>query len=158
MENQEQFDDFLGNSKHPQLIITEDMRSYIYDMAKWANFLGIVGFVISAFMLMAALTIGTAINANPEFAKMLGQFGTMGGTTLSIVFLFYGFVIFYPSLLMVKYAAKAKNGVLYGEQKSLDDAMNKLKSLFKFFGILAIIFIGLYLMTLASTIFGGIAA
>lgn len=155
MEDQAQFQE-IENQKHPQLIVTEDMRSFIYDMAKWANFLGIVGFVISAFMLMAALTIGPTINSNPEMAKMLGQLGAMDGTTFSIVFLIYGFAIFFPSLLLVRYAAKAKHGVLYGEQTSLDEGMGKLKSLFKYFGVLTIIFIGLYLLTLISAVLGGI--
>ncbi|MFN0257009.1 hypothetical protein [Pedobacter ureilyticus] len=155
MEDQAQFQE-TENQKYPQLIVTEDMRSYIYDMAKWANFLGIVGLVIAAFMLMAALTIGPTINANPEMAKMLGQLGAMDGTTFSIVFLIYGLAIFFPSLLMLRYAAKAKHGVLYGEQESLDQGMAKLKSLFKYFGVLTIIFIGLYLLTLVSAVLGGI--
>lgn len=156
MENNEQFNE-VENTPTPQLVVTEDMRSYIYDMAKWANFLGIVGFVLSAFMLMAALTIGPTMNSNPEMAKMLGQFGAMGGTTFTIVFLIYGFAIFYPSFLMVRYAAKAKQGVLYGEQSSLDEAMSKLKSLFKYFGTLAVIFIAIYLMALVSAVIGGVA-
>lgn len=155
MEDQAQFQE-TENQKYPQLIVTEDMRSYIYDMAKWANFLGIVGLVIAAFMLMAALTIGPTINANPEMAKMLGQLGAMDGTTFSIFFLIYGLAIFFPSLLMLRYAAKAKHGVLYGEQESLDQGMAKLKSLFKYFGVLTIIFIGLYLLTLVSAVLGGI--
>ena len=155
MEDQEQFQN-LEHQKHPQLIVTEDMRSYIYDMAKWANFLGIVGFVISAFLLLAALTVGPTINANPEMAKMLGQLGAMDGTTISIVFLFYGLLIFYPSLLMVRYAIKAKQGVLYGEQEDLNEAMSRLKSLFKYFGVLAIVFIGLYVVTLFSAVLGGL--
>lgn len=155
MEDQAHFHE-IDTQKHPQLIVTEDMRSYLYDMAKWANFLGIVGFVISAFMLMAALTIGPTINANPEMAKMLGQLGAMDGTTFSIVFFIYGLAIFFPSLLMVRYAAKTKHGVLYGEQTSLDEGIAKLKSLFKYFGVLTIIFIGLYLLTLISAILGGI--
>jgi len=155
MEEQVQFEE-LENQKNPQLIVTEDMRSYFYDMAKWAKFLGIVGFVISAFMLMAALTIGPTISSNPEMAKMLGQLGAMDGTTFSIVFLIYGLAIFFPSLLMVRYATKAKHGVLYGEQNSLDEGIAKLKSLFKYFGILALIFIGLYLLTLISAVLGSI--
>jgi hypothetical protein len=156
MKDQVNFDDF-ETADHPQLMVTEDMRSYIYDMARWANFLGIVGFVISAFMLLAALTIGPAMKANPELSKMLGQFGAMDSTTFTIVFLMYGLAFFYPSFLMVRYAAKAKAGVLYGEQLSLNDAMGKLKSLFKYFGILAIILIALYMMAILSGIMGRVS-
>lgn len=155
MEDQTQFEN-LEEQKYPQLIVTEDMRSYIYDMAKWANFLGIVGLVISAFLLLAALTVGPTINANPEMAKMLGQLGAMDGTTISIVFLIYGALIFYPSLLMMRYANKAKQGVLYGDQENLNEATSRLKSIFKYFGVLTIVFIVLYLMTLFSAVLGGI--
>ncbi len=155
MEDQTQFEN-LEEQKYPQLIVTEDMRSYIYDMAKWANFLGIVGLVISAFLLLAALTVGPTINANPEMAKMLGQLGAMDGTTISIVFLIYGALIFYPSLLMMRYASKAKQGVLYGDQENLNEATSRLKSIFKYFGVLTIVFIVLYLMTLFSAVLGGI--
>jgi hypothetical protein len=149
MEEQE-----LEKTQQPQLIVTEDMRSYIYDMAKWANFLGIVGCIFAVIMFMAALTLGPAMNANPELAKMLGQLGTMDSTTISIVFLFYGLLIFYPSFLMLRYANKAKNGVLYGEQANLDEAMSKLKSLFKYYGILTIIFIAMYVMMFFSKVAG----
>lgn len=155
MENQEQFED-LENQLHPQLIVTEDMRSYFYDMAKWANFLGIVGIVISSFLFLGALTVGPTINANPEMGKMLGQLGAMGGTTIAIVFFIYGMLIFSPSLLLLRYAAKAKQGVLYGEQASLNEATSRLKSLFKYFGVLVIVFIAFYLITLFSVVFGGI--
>ena len=50
----------------PQLMVTEEIRSYISDVAKWAHFLGIVGFVISGFMLLAELTVGSALSTNPE--------------------------------------------------------------------------------------------
>lgn len=147
---EEQFEDH----QPPQLLVTEDMRSYFYDMAKWANFLGIVGCIFAVIMFMAALTLGPAMNANPEMAKMLGQLGSMDSSAISIVFLFYGLLIFYPSFLMIRYASKAKSGVLYGEQQSLNEAVAKLKSLFKYYGILAIVFIAMYLMLLVSNFTG----
>jgi len=156
MENQEQFEN-QTEPENPQLIVTEDMRSYIYDMSKWARFLGIVGFVVSAFLFLAALTVGPAINANPEMAKMLGQLGTMDSATITVVFCIYGAAICYPSFLMVRYASSANQGVLYGEQNNLNDAMSNLKSLFKYFGILALIFIGLNLITLIAMVIGAAA-
>jgi hypothetical protein len=138
----------------PQLIVTEEIRSYIYDIAKWAHFLAIVGFVISGFMLLAALTVGSAISTNPELAKMLGAMGNIGSGAITFVFIAYGLAIFYPSLLLFKHASKAKQGVLYGEQESLNDAFSKLKSLFKFWGVIVIIFIGLNLFSVFARLVG----
>jgi hypothetical protein len=141
-------------NSHPQLIITEEIRSYIYDVAKWANFLAVVGFVIAAFMLLAALTIGTAMNTNPQVAAMMGTLGNVGSTAITIVFIAYGLAIFYPSLLLSRYARKTKIGVLYGEQESLNESFSALKSLFKYWGIIVIILIGLNLLSVFTKAFG----
>ena len=151
MDNQEQLNDTDANQQ-PQLMVTEDMRSYLYDMAKWARILGIVGFALAAFMLLAAMTVGPAMNSNPEIAKMLGQLGTMDGATFAIVMVIYALAFAYPSFLMTRYAAKAKQGVLYGDQESLDEGMSKLKSLFKYFGMLAVFMIGIYLISIVANL------
>lgn len=129
----------------PQLIVTEDMRSYLYDMAKWASFLAIVGFVITGFMVLASFTIGATMSTNPELAKLLAS-STLSPVGFTIFCLIYALAIFYPSLLLFKYAVKAKQGILYGEQDSLNDALNNMKSLFKYWGILTFIGIILYIV------------
>lgn len=151
MQNIEEQED---NNSYPQLVITEEIRSYIYDVAKWANFLAVVGFVIAAFMILAALTIGTAMNTSPEVAAMMGAMGKIGSTAMTIVFIAYGLAIFYPSLLLSRYARKTKIGVLYGEQESLNESFSALKSLFKYWGIIVIILIGLNLLSVFTKAFG----
>jgi hypothetical protein len=136
----------------PTLVVSEEIRSYLYDMAKWANFLAIVGFVFTALVALSALTIGSAMATNPEVAAMIGKMGNAGGVVFTVFCLAYAFAIFYPSLLLFKYSAKAKLGVLYGEQDSLNDAMGKLKSLFKYWGIITIIFISLYALLILSSV------
>lgn len=142
----ENLQDTTDPQEQPQLVVSEEMRSYFYEMAKWANFLAIVGFVFAGFMVVGAFTLGSAMGTNPELGAMVGQMGAFGGLAFTIILLLYAFVIFYPSLLLFKYATKAKLGVLYGEQASLDEAMAKLKSLFKFWGIITMIFIILYIL------------
>ncbi len=38
------------------LIISEDIRSYIYESAKWSKFLSIVGFVFTGLMVLVAFS------------------------------------------------------------------------------------------------------
>lgn len=124
------------------LKVTEDMRSYIYDTAKWAHFIGIAGYVIAFLLFLMFFSIGVAVKDNPELGAMLGTSKIDPGT-LKIVLLIYALVVFYPSFLLVRYAARAKKGVLYGDQAALDEAMSRMRSLFKFWGILMLIFIAL---------------
>lgn len=135
----------------PKLIITEDIRSYLYDMAKWANFLAIVGFVITGLMVLTSFTIGPAMSTDAKLAAAMAASGVrpMGITICCLVF---AFAIFYPSLLLFKYATRAKVGVLYGEQASLDEAFSKIKSLFKYWGIITLVGIALYVMLVVLSI------
>lgn len=135
----------IEEKEQPQLIVSEEMRSYIYDTTKWAKFLAIVGFAISGFLILTSFTIGPAMQSNAELAAAMAKSGfTSIGITL--VCLLYAFAVFYPSLLLFKYANKAQFGVLYGEQASLDEAFGKLKSLFKYWSVITIIGIVLYIM------------
>ena len=131
--------------QQPPLIVSEDMRSYIYDMAKWANFLAIVGFVIAGFLVLASFTIGSAMRTDPKLAAAMAAsaFSPLGVTIFCLV---CAFSVFYPSLLLFKYAVQAKIGVLYGEQSNLDEALGKMKSLFKFWGIITIALLSLYIV------------
>ncbi|MDQ7947297.1 MAG: DUF5362 family protein [Pedobacter sp.] len=151
MENQDQES---GQPLQTQLVVTEEMRSYLYDMARWSSFLAIVGFVFAGITIVGAFTIGAAMETNPQLAQMLGEFGALGKIIFTVFNLVVAFAIFYPSLLLFKYAAHAKVGVLYGEQANLNEAFSKLKSLFSFWGILTIICIGLYFLMILATLVG----
>lgn len=155
MENTEETTEIQSELK---LVVSEEMRSYIYEIAKWASFLAIVGFVFTGIMVISAFTVGAAINSNPQMLAMATTIGSAASIIFTIMFLLVAFAIFYPSLLMFKYAAKAKLGVLYGEQASLDEALGKLKSLFKYWGVITIIYIALYILMIISTVLGGAVA
>ncbi|MEJ5994188.1 hypothetical protein WG904_07105 [Pedobacter sp. Du54] len=137
----------------PTLIVTEDMRSYIYDTTKWTNFLAIFGFVVSGFLVLTAFTIGPAMTTDPKLAEAMAA-SKLSPVVLTISCLIFAFAVFYPSLLLFKYTSKAKLGVLYGEQASLNEAFGKIKSLFKFWGIITLIGSLLYVMLIILTAIG----
>lgn len=133
------------------LIITEDIRSYMYDMAKWTKFLSIVGFVMTALVVFAAIgstafmnTLSTISPGNPMAA--------MGSGFLTVYLFVIGILYFYPSLLMFKHSNAAKKAILFGEQESLSVAMQNLKSFFKFWGVLMIVLIVFYGMVVIAAI------
>ncbi len=139
----------------PELKVTEEIRSYLYEMTKWANFLAIVGFVIAGFLLIIAFTIGGAVKTNLQQAVVLGLLGNVKERALIIVFLIiYAFVILYPSMLLFKFSKQGKLGILYGEQEALNQSLAKIKSLFRYYGIIAIIFIVQSLLIALGTLFG----
>ena len=126
-----------------KLVVTEEMRSYFYDMSKWARFLSVVGFVISAFLTLGSFGIGAAVTANPGVLNQLGPLAGLGATGITIFYLLLALFFFYPSLLLFRF--------------STNEAIAHVKSLFKFWGILTILFIaGYFLLLLAVLASGGI--
>ncbi|NII83669.1 MULTISPECIES: DUF5362 family protein [unclassified Pedobacter] len=132
-----------------KLVVTEEMRSYFYDITKWTKFLSIVGFVFSALLILVSLNIRSIVSTNPAAAKQLGTLGNGGTTMLTIVYLLFGLLYFYPSLLLFRISNKGKQAVLYGDQESLNVCILSLKSLFKFWGIVTILgILGFFLLNL----------
>jgi hypothetical protein len=139
------------------LVITEDIRSYIYETAKWTKFLSIVGFIFSGLMVIAAFGVGAVMSSvGNELGPGLNMLGKMGGGFFTVLYLVFALFYFYPSLLLFKYANAAKAAILFSDQASLSIAMSKMKSLFKFWGIFTIIIIGFY--ALAIVIVGIVGA
>jgi hypothetical protein len=147
------------SAEHPQqsLFITEDIRSYLYDMAKWTKFLAIVGFVISALVAMLGFGAGAFVTV---LAKMSpgNPLAAMGSGFLTVYFLVIALLYFYPSLLLYKHANAANKAILYGDQESLAEAMINLKSFFKFWGILMIVLISFYVLTIILVAVAGMGA
>lgn len=129
-----------------KLVVTEEIRSYLYDITKWAKFLSVVGFVVSIFVIIAAFSIPALINSNPAVATQMGQLGSSGTTIVTVIYFVLGLLLFYPSILLNKIANKGKQGVLFGDQESLNSAMASLKSLFKFWGSITIAIIAFYFL------------
>jgi len=129
-----------------KLVVTEEMRSYLYESTKWTRFLAIIGFVLSVFLIMGSFGIGAALSANPGMLNALGPLAVLGPVGVSVLYLILALLYFYPSLLLFRFSRKAKVAVLYGDQEHLNDAMYNMKSLFKFFGILTLVVIVCYFL------------
>ena len=141
------------------LIITEDIRSYIYETAKWCNFLSVVGFVFSAFMVMASFGVGSFMTVmNNTVGPENNPYAALGPGILTVFCLLFALMYFYPSLLLFKYANAAKKAVLFADQPTLSIAMSKMKSFFKFWGILTIVMLSLYALLILFGIIAGISA
>ncbi|MFD2288409.1 hypothetical protein GJU39_03915 [Pedobacter petrophilus] len=130
-----------------KLIVTEEMRSYIYDITKWAKFLSFVGFALAALLVLVSFSVPSLLGSNPALAKQFGALGQGGSMAITIIYLALGLFYFYPSLLLLRISNNGKQGVLFGSQESLNTAMQNVKSLFKFWGIITIaVIVGYFLL------------
>jgi len=141
------------------LTITEDVRSYIYESAKWTKFLSVLGFVFTGLMVMLSLSVGAIMSSmNNLVGAQNNPYAALGSGFLTVLLLISAAIYFYPSFILFKFSTAAKQAVLYGDQESLSIAMGKMKSFFKFWGILLIVLLGFYALAILSAIVAGVGA
>lgn len=122
--------------------ITEQIKSYLLEMSKWAKFLSILGFVGLGLMLVVSLIMIVAGSA-------FGSFGTgsaVGAGMVSIVYMLMAVLYFFPIYYLFRSSTGIKNGINSNDQNSLTTGFENLKSHYKFIGILMIVVLSMYIL------------
>lgn len=134
------------------LILNQDAQYFLNQAGKWARFLGIVGFIFSGIIALIGLFAGsifatvTAYSANPLFRG--------SATALTVGYLIIAGISFLPALFLFQFGSRAKLALLMADSIGISGALHKLKSFFKFYGILIIIVIALDLLIFLGAIAG----
>jgi hypothetical protein len=131
--------------------ISEKMKTYLLETAKWAKFLAITGFIISGLTILIGFSMlfGSAMLTGPS------KFG--GGMRMSLtggVYVLMTLLYFFPTLYLFQFAIKTKSSISSGQMQNLEVGFEKLKSLFKFFGIFIIVILSMYALVFAFIIIG----
>ena len=123
MENQ-----FLDQDVNPSInqgLSIED-RAYLLTAAKWARFLGIIGFIATGLILLAAffmMTMGSALGGGA-----LGSlYGTGFGLGLGVFYLAIAAPYFFISLFMYRFGSRVKDSQFSSSNASMTEAFKNLK-------------------------------
>ena len=141
----------------PQLILTQEAQYYLQKAAQWANFIAIIGFIVTGFIVLGAIFVGSMFSMMARINPMMA-YPTWMGTALSVFYLFFALFNFFFSLYIYQFADRAKKGVLYNNAQEITTALSKLKSFFKLWGIVTIVIIALYAFIFVFAIIAGIGA
>ena len=147
----EQIENTEAAGEATEMLITFEAERYLREAGKWANFLGSAGFVFSILTIVSAFSVGAVVGKFQQtYGTALDPKALSSG--LSFMYFLFGVLIFIPSLYLYQFGGAVKKGFEYGDQVNLNLAFQKLKSYFRFFGILIISFIVFYLMVLIGTL------
>lgn len=161
METTETPEIFDQPGSEPTLTLNLEAQTYLREAGKWASFLGIVGFIICGFIVLAALFIGAILSMVSKFSPDPNAAMAMAGASgfLSVIYLLIGLIYFFFSLYLYQFGSQIKKGIMFSDNGHITNALGKLKSFFKLWGIITIIVLCLYaLIIIAAVIFGAAAA
>ena len=143
------FDDLLDDRtpNSNELTFNQPVRDYLKESAGWSKFLAIVGFVFLGLSVLSIIFL--AVNM-ARFSQIGGGIG--GGFILLYVIFTAIFAI--PVYHLYNFANKAQEALLRENQSLLVGAFSSHKTVFKFYGIVMIIFLAIYALIIFTTLAG----
>ena len=132
------------------LSIEPATKSHLDEVAKWARFLAIAGMAMLALAIIASFTsINFISNNRPDIESQMEQevlqsvrIGTIIGSILIIL------ISFFPLLFLLRFSTQLKKAISADNQELLTLAFQNLKRYFRYLGVLLIIVIAIYAVTL----------
>ncbi len=111
---------------------------YLNETRKWTLFLAIVGFIGMALMLLAGIfyTFVMSVAHAPLPVKMV----------TGIMMLVMAIVYFFPVLYLYKFSVISKQAILGNSQQDLTIAFRYLNLFFRYWGIVTIVMLLLYVL------------
>lgn len=134
------------------LHVNDTGQQYLKETAKWARFLAIVGFVMTGFIVLAALFAGTLLSTMSGGSSSLGL---LSSTSVTITYLLVAGLYFFPCLFLLQSSQKLTLALESGSSEDLTAAFEKLKNFFRFVGIMTLVIISLYALMLVFLVLGG---
>jgi hypothetical protein len=120
----------------PSGAITETMIVYLKGVSPWLRFLGILGFIACAFIMLLGLL---SFILPGFFLQAAGGGDFFGGLLWSFFCVLYAVFVFFPSRYIYLFGTKVRAYIRSGADSDLEEAFKNNKSFWKFAGILAII-------------------
>jgi uncharacterized membrane protein len=133
-----------------ELQIDPPVQSHLGETARWAKFLGMMGFIgIMLFTLICVVTGIYTINGGRA------EKGDTNSTLLGLgIFAVTAVLMFFPSLYLNSFASGMQKALRTNDQEQLISSFRNLKACFRFIGILAILYLGLIILIILFNIFG----
>lgn len=139
---------------HFEYHISEKAIQSLRETRPWISFMGIVGFIMSGFILLASFLFLFAASNMPAYTR--GGEAPFGFAF--VLYLIIAVVSFFPALYLYNYGQNLKNYLAAGTPEALDEAMEMQKRYFKFIGILSIIYLAFLAIVLLIALIGFFAA
>jgi hypothetical protein len=71
---------------------------------------------------------------------------------MTVVYLILALMMFFPCFYLYKFSVKMQSAVRSVNQDNFDESLMSLKSMFKFYGVFAIIILSVYALVIIGTI------
>ncbi len=144
----------IGQSAPVGIQLDSLAKTYLKETAKWAKFLAILGMVMMGFIILIGITMMVSMGSLSALSPELGMMSGMMGIGLGLVYIVMALIYVYPIWKLYEFANLTKKALMSEDSDLLTQAFGAQKSMFKFWGILMVILLGIYALVFVVSIFG----
>jgi hypothetical protein len=149
--------------------LTETMIFYLKGASPWLRFIGILGFIAAGGTILGGLMflIGGLLGNGILRQMLTSQIDTMDGAdvgmaggiviVMGVLIIIAGIICFLPARFTYNFGRKIKNFLQNNAEGELELAFKNNKSLWKFIGIVTIIYLAFLPVMLITTIIATIS-
>ncbi len=133
-----------------QMTLNSRSKSFLKEIAKWSKFLSIMGFIGIGLMILLGVFAGAIFNSLPNAQSMPFDLSK----AMSITYFVMSLIYFFPVYYLFSFSNKMLAALADKSDDLLSDALEMLKSHYKFAGVLTIIILSLYVMMFIVSLMG----
>lgn len=130
-----------------------ESRTYLKEAAKWARFLGILGFIGTGFILLTMLTV---LYSSSQAFNVLGSsaagLASMGMGVMLFIYLVLAVISFLVALFTYRFGQRTYRALLNDTQVDLRSGMSNLRLIFRTYGIIAVIYLSIIALAIIFSI------
>jgi len=134
------------HSDMPDITFTRNAQLHLQQAGKWASFLGIAGFVFCAIILFFVLMEPAGAFTGSNIS--VGALPIIAVILIKGVYILLNLVYFFFSLYLYQFGTGVKKGIAAVNSIGIEEALGKLKSYFKLFGMFIITGLALCILML----------
>ena len=136
-------------------VLTDTMLLYLREASPWLRFIGILGFIGCGFMVLGGLATTIVMFVAVSLAD---EFGGFPVGFLGLLYVALGVLTFFPARFTYFFGAKIRNYQLSNSEQDLEQAFKNNKSLWKFTGILCIIYLAFIPLAVVGVIVAAVGS
>jgi len=128
--------------------IDQASKAHLWEAAKWAKFLAIVGFIMCGLAAIGGIYFGSVFSSLSPYESDYGSRSLFAGMGIFVGIFYVGLalVAFFAYLFLLRFANHMKNALSTDDQVTLNTSFQNLKIMFRYVGIVTIIVISLYIL------------
>ena len=134
------------------LQLNDSAKGFLKEIAKWAYFLSILGYVGVGFIVLVAFFAGAFFAFIGNLTREKHNLGLFEGSFISVIYFIIAAIYFFPIYFLNKFSSKLKINKKNNDTETLANSFEYLKSHYKYVGIAALIILSFYTLFLLGMI------